>query len=99
MGSKASAPIIIRDQPVVACNMRDMSDWTTIGSTPVLAVLSVALVVFVVFGVLVCFMRRHYHRKLREYTQRMPRALDVEQYLLSTPYKPSGLLPNTSSST
>jgi Flp pilus assembly protein TadB len=83
MGSKASAPIVIRDQPIVACNMRDMSDWTTVGSTSVLMVVLALVGLCLVFGVILCCMRRHYHRKIREFTHRVPRAFDLESMLMT----------------
>jgi uncharacterized membrane protein YesL len=75
MGSKASAPIVIRENPVLACNMRDAVTMSGHNGLIIMMAMIVVGVCLVIFIVLIVLLRRHYHRKIRQYTYRSARPL------------------------
>jgi len=72
MGSKQSAPIIIRDQPSLACDMRNSSfKWSEQG-IPILSLLGINVLILSVCIVSFYCYKRYHHRKLGQYTRRVP---------------------------
>jgi glucan phosphoethanolaminetransferase (alkaline phosphatase superfamily) len=78
MGSKASTPVVVKEVLNQACNMHDLTTSMNTHSQLIMLIsVLLIVVVLVVSGLLVCLLRRHYHRKIREFSHRIARSVNV----------------------
>jgi len=77
MGSKASTPVVVKEVLTQACNMRDVqASFVHQASIPMLLSVLLVVVVLVFCSVVLCLMRRHYHRKIHKYSSRRARVAE-----------------------